>query len=76
VGCVYAPFNTGASTFFIFAAALLPYVVETELGVLELLAVIVAVAGVERWALHLSGWFLLYAGGLSVVVGVTNIYFS
>jgi two-component system, NarL family, sensor histidine kinase DesK len=76
VGCVYAPFNTGASSFFIFAAALLPYVVETELGVLKLLAVIVAVAGLEWWLLHVSGWFVLYAGGLSVVVGGTNIYFA
>ena len=76
VGCLYAPFNTGASSFFIFAAALLPYFLETDLDVIKLLAVIVAVAGFERWALHLSGWFMLYAGGLSVVVGITNIYFS
>ncbi len=76
VGSIYAPFNTGASSFYIFAAALLPYVVETELGVLRLLGVIVAVAGLEWWLLHVSGWFVLYAGGLSVVVGATNIYFA
>jgi two-component system sensor histidine kinase DesK len=76
VGVVYAPFNAGACCFFIFAAALLPYVVETELRVLGLLAVIVAVAGLETWLLHLSGWFTFYAAGLSVVVGGTNIYFA
>jgi two-component system sensor histidine kinase DesK len=76
VGALYAPFNSGASCFFIFAAAVLPYVVETEVGVLGLIGLIVAVAGLETWLLHLSGWFAFYAAGLSVVVGGTNIYFA
>lgn len=76
VGVAYAPWNGGACCFFIFAAALLPYLVETDFGVLGLIAVIVAVAGLETWLLHLSGWFLFYAGGLSVVVGGSNIYFA
>ena len=76
VGAVYAPFNQGGCCFFIFAAALLPYVVETELGVLGLIGVIVAIVGLETWLLHLSGWFALYAAGLSVIVGGTNIYFA
>jgi two-component system, NarL family, sensor histidine kinase DesK len=76
VGTLYAPFNAGATCFFIFAAALLPYVVETELAAVKLMAVIVAVAVVEWRVLHLSGWFLFYGGGLSVIVGGTNIYFA
>jgi len=76
VGSLYAPFNSGGCCFFIFAAALLPYVVETELVVVSLIAVVVGVAGLETWLLHLSGWFLFYAGGLSMIVGGTNIYFA
>ena len=76
VGTLYAPFNTGACCFFIFAAALLPYFVKSELRVLSLIAVILAVVGLETWLLHLSGWFAFYAGGLSVIVGGTNIYFA
>jgi two-component system, NarL family, sensor histidine kinase DesK len=76
VGALYAPFNTGGCCFFIFAAALLPYVVQSESGVLSLIAVILAVVGLETWLLHLSGWFAFYAGGLSVIVGGTNIYFA
>jgi two-component system, NarL family, sensor histidine kinase DesK len=76
VGTLYAPFNAGATCFFIFAAALLPYVVETELAAAKLMAVIVAVAVVEWRMLHLPGWFLFYGGGLSVIVGGTNIYFA
>jgi two-component system, NarL family, sensor histidine kinase DesK len=76
LGALYAPFNTGGSCFFIFAAALLPYVVETDLAVVAGIGLIVAVSGLETWLLHLSGWFLLYATGLSVVVGGTNIFFA
>jgi two-component system, NarL family, sensor histidine kinase DesK len=76
VGVAYAPFNGGASCFFIFAAALLPYILETDLAVLGLIAAILVVAGMETWWLHLSGWFLFYSGALSVVVGGTNIYFA
>ncbi len=76
VGTLYAPFNSGACCFFIFAAAVLPYVAETEKVVLALIAVIVAVVGLETWLLHLSGWFAFYAAGLSTIVGGTNIYFA
>jgi two-component system sensor histidine kinase DesK len=75
-GTLYAPFNSGACCYFIFAAALLPYIVETELGVVALIGVIAAVVGLETWLLHLSGWFAFYGAGLSVVVGGTNIYFA
>ena len=75
-GALYAPYNVGASVFFIFAAALLPYILDSELAVFGLIAAIVAAAGLETWLLHLSGWFLFYAGGLSVIVGGSNIYFA
>jgi two-component system, NarL family, sensor histidine kinase DesK len=76
VGVLYAPFNAGASCFFIFAAAILPYVLESELAIFSLIAAIVSVAALETWALHLSGWFLFYAAGLAVIVGGSNIYFA
>jgi two-component system sensor histidine kinase DesK len=76
VGVAYAPFNGGASCFFIFAAALLPYILETEFAVLAWIGVILAITALETWLLHLSGWFLFYSAALSVVVGGTNIYFA
>ena len=76
VGVLYAPYNAGASCFFIFAAALLPYVLDRDVVVLSLIAAILAVAGLETWLAHLSGWFLFYAAGLSLIVGGTNIYFA
>lgn len=75
-GLLYAPYNSGACCFFIFAAAILPYVLESETAIFASIAAIVAVAAAETWLLHLSGWFLFYAGALSVVVGGSNIYFA
>jgi two-component system sensor histidine kinase DesK len=76
LGIVYAPWNGGATCFFIYAAALLPFVVETELLALELLGVIAAVAILEWWYLRLPGWFLFYSVGMSAVVCGGNIYFA
>jgi two-component system sensor histidine kinase DesK len=76
LGVGFAPFNEGACTFFVFAAAFSPYAVETESAALKLLVAVLAVATAEWWFLHLSGWFLFYGGGLAMVVGCGNIYFA
>jgi two-component system sensor histidine kinase DesK len=76
LGVAYARWNGGATCFFIFAAALLPFVVETEALALQLLGVIVAVAVGTWWLFHLSGWFLFYGVGMSVVICAGNIYFA
>lgn len=76
VGILYAPYNVGASCFFIFAAAMLPYVIESEVAILSSIGTIVGVAALETWLLHISGWFLLYAAGLAMIVGGSNIYFA
>jgi two-component system sensor histidine kinase DesK len=76
LGVAFAPWNGGATCFFIYAAALLPFVVERESVALRLLGVIVAVAVWTRWAFHLSGWFLFYSVGMASVICVGNIYFA
>src|SRR6202453_811305 len=76
LGAGFATFNAGSCTFFVFAAAFIPFAVETEWAALKLLAGVLAVATAEWWLLHLSGWFLFYGGGLSMVVGCSNIYFA
>ena len=76
LGLICAPYNGGASTFFIFACAFVPFCVQTERKAVALMAGIVVLAAIETQVFHLSGWFLFYAGGLSVVVGGSNIYFA
>jgi two-component system, NarL family, sensor histidine kinase DesK len=76
LGMVFAPINGGASTFFVFSAAFVPFCVQTEGAALGLMAGIVALAGLDTLVFHLSGWFFLYAGGLASAVGGSNVYFA
>jgi two-component system sensor histidine kinase DesK len=76
LGLVFAPINGGASTFFVFAAAFVPFCVQTERAGVALIAGIVALAGIETQVFHLNGWFFFYAGGLAAAVGGSNIYFA
>jgi two-component system sensor histidine kinase DesK len=76
LGLVFAPINSGASTFFVFAAAFVPFAVQTERAAVGLMAVIVALAGIETLVFHLPGWFFFYGGGLASAVGGSNIYFA
>jgi two-component system sensor histidine kinase DesK len=75
-GVLYAPFNPGASCFFIYAAAFVPFVVDSEAAAIKLMAVIPVVVVLETWLLHLSFWFAVYGAGLALVVGGSNIYFA
>src|SRR5271155_5720102 len=76
LGLGVAPINPGASTFLVFASAFIPFAVETERAAVALMAGIVLLAGIETQVFHMSGWFFFYAGGLSFVVGGSNIYFA
>ena len=76
LGAAYARYNGGATTFFIFAAASAPFILQTEADGFKALAGIEAAVLLTWWAFHLSGWFLLFGGGLSLVIGLSNIHFA
>ena len=76
LGLLFAPLNTGASTFFIYATAFCPFLAETEKGAVKVMAVIVGAAVLETWLLHLPWWFIAYAGGFAAVIGAGNIFFA
>lgn len=76
LGAAFAKYNGGATTFFIFAAACAPFVADNEADGFKALFGVEAAAGLTWWALHLNGWFLLFAGGLSFVIGISNIHFA
>lgn len=76
LGAAFAKYNGGATTFFIFAAACGPFVVDNEADGIKLLVAIEAAAFLTWWSLHLNGWFLLFASGLAFVIGISNIHFA
>ena len=75
-GILYAPSNGGASCFFIYAAAFLPFAVDSDGMAVKLMALIPIIVVIEWRLAHLSVWFLVYGGLLSLVVGGSNVYFA
>jgi two-component system, NarL family, sensor histidine kinase DesK len=76
MGVGFAKYNGGATTFFIFAAACGAFVVDNEFDAIKILLAIECVAVLTWWFLHLNGWFLLFACGLSLIVGASDIHFA
>jgi two-component system sensor histidine kinase DesK len=75
-GLIYAPFNAGASTFFIYAACFIPFAAQTEASAIKLLAVLSGIVTAEALLLHLPfvEWF--YGAVFSAVLGAGNIFFA
>jgi two-component system sensor histidine kinase DesK len=76
LGMVFLPYNGGSSTFFIFAAAFLPFVVGTQIKAIAGMIAIVAIAGIEGRVLHLEGWTIFYAAVFPLIVGGGNIFIA
>jgi len=76
IGIIYAPFNAGAANFFIYAASMAPFALETEFSAALVIAGIVATAFLETWLLHISNGFLFPAAFLSTFIGAANVYFA
>ncbi|HSS52707.1 MAG TPA: sensor histidine kinase [Thermoanaerobaculia bacterium] len=71
IGC--APFNPGASTYFIYAASFVGYTGPPRIAVRGLFLVL-AVAALEAWLLHLPSFFWFPAALFSLLVGGANIH--
>jgi two-component system, NarL family, sensor histidine kinase DesK len=76
LGIIYAPFNDGAANFFIYAASMAPFALETELSAAVVIGGVVALAALESWLLHIPRGFLFPATFLSTFIGAANIYFA
>jgi two-component system sensor histidine kinase DesK len=76
MGVAFAKYNGGATTFFIFVAACGPFVVDNEVDAIKILLTVECMALLTWWVFHLNGWFLLFAVGLSLVVGASDIHFA
>ncbi|MEO8727184.1 MAG: sensor histidine kinase [Acidobacteriaceae bacterium] len=76
LGFAYLPFNSGASTFFVYAAALIPFAVETGTAAMVWLAIELAAVALECHLLRLplGAWLVPFFVSAAVCVG--NIYFA
>ena len=76
LGLLFQPINHGACTFFIFAAAMLPFCVRTQSAAFVGLFVIGAIAGVEGRLLHLDSWTMFFSTIFPVFIGSGNTFFA
>jgi two-component system sensor histidine kinase DesK len=76
LGLAYAPSNSGAVGFFIYAASFVPFAVETEMEALGGLAAIIAIVALDWRFAHLNNWFLFVGVFFSLLSGVSGIYFA
>jgi len=76
LGLLYQPFNGGACTFFIFAAAMLPFCVESQAASFAGLLAIGATGAIQAFFLHIGGWRLFYSALFPMIIGAGNTFFA
>jgi two-component system, NarL family, sensor histidine kinase DesK len=76
LGLLYQPINGGASTFFIYAAAMLPFCVESQAAAWAGLLAVGAIGAAEGLLLHVGGWQLFYLALFPVIIGAGNTFFA
>jgi two-component system, NarL family, sensor histidine kinase DesK len=76
LGVLLLPVNSGAATFFIYAAAMLPFCVDTQRAAVVGLAIVSLTGAVEGWLLHTNGWTIFYAGVFPLIIGAGNTFFA
>jgi two-component system, NarL family, sensor histidine kinase DesK len=76
LGLLYQPINGGACTFFIFAAAMVPFCVNSQPAAVVGLLTIGAVGAIEGLFLHIRGWQLFYSALFPMIIGAGNTFFA
>jgi two-component system sensor histidine kinase DesK len=76
LGLLYQPINGGACTFFIFAAAMLPFCVESQSAAWAGLLAIGGVGAIEGLLLRINRWQLFYSALFPVIIGAGNTFFA
>ena len=76
LGVLFQPINGGACTFFIYAAAMLPFCVESQKAAVVGLLTIGSIGLIEARWLHIGGWQLFYMALFPMVIGAGNTFFA
>ncbi len=76
LGIVFQPINSGACTFFIYAAAMLPFCVKTQKQAVIGLITVGSVGALEGLLLRVNGWALFYSALFPMLIGAGNTFFA
>jgi two-component system, NarL family, sensor histidine kinase DesK len=76
LGILYLPINASACTFFIYAASMVPFCVETQIAAVVGLVTIGAIGALEVSILHLGAWEIFWATVFPMMIGAGNTFFA
>jgi len=76
LGLAFQPINHGACTFFIFAAAMLPFCVQSNKAAVIGLFSIGGISAIEGLLLHLDNWTLFFSTAFPIFIGAGNTFFA
>jgi two-component system, NarL family, sensor histidine kinase DesK len=76
LGLLFQPINSGACTFFIYAASMLPFSVKTQKAAVIGLFTIGSIGALNALLLHMNGWILFDSSLFPMVIGAGNIFFA
>jgi two-component system sensor histidine kinase DesK len=76
LGILFQPINSGACTFFIYAASMLPFTVETQTQAVIGLLAVGSIGTIDGLLLHVNGWRLFYSAAFPVIIGAGNTFFA
>lgn len=76
LGTLFMPINAGACTFFIYAAAMLPFCVSTQRAAWIGLFAVALIGAFEGVLLKINGWTLFYSTLFPVIIGAGNTFFA
>jgi two-component system sensor histidine kinase DesK len=76
LGMLFMPINSGACTFFIYAAAMVPFCVDTKRAAILGLAIVGTIGAVEGLLLHINRWTLFYSSLFPLIIGAGNTFFA
>lgn len=76
LGMLFMPINSGACTFFIYAAAMVPFCVDTKRAAIFGLAAVGIIGATEGLLLRINGWTLFYSAAFPLLIGAGNTFFA
>jgi two-component system sensor histidine kinase DesK len=76
LGMLFMPINAGACAFFVYAAAMLPFCVDTKRAAAFGLATVGTIGAIEGLLLHTNGWTLFYSALFPIIIGAGNTFFA
>jgi two-component system, NarL family, sensor histidine kinase DesK len=76
LGMLFMPINAGSGAFFIYAAAMLPFCVDTKRAAVFGLATVGIVGAVEGLILRINGWTMFYSALFPIIIGGGNTFFA